>query len=139
MTLKGKDRYLSHNLSPSMDSSVSRQDGPGQDLHLGPSNAQPSSHRGQGQKRKNHRAGRKKRHRRQSFAASIDDGVGLDQGPRGVSDQNLFGGRDHNANRRGRNLSNASFDSEALLDHRYGPCRQCLGTDLDDLFTLTIP
>ncbi|TVY68853.1 putative metal ion transporter [Lachnellula suecica] len=58
-------------------------------------------------KKRNHRGGKKKRSRKQSFAASTEDG---NSHPRpGESFYRL----------QGRNLSNTSIESEALLDHRY--------------------
>ena len=78
---------------------------------------------GVGRKRKGHRGGKKKRGRRQSFA--IDDPeVTLEEAPR--SSQNVGGTPSSRIadpfNRLyqsgGRNLSSASLDSEALLDHR---------------------
>jgi hypothetical protein len=65
-----------------------------------------------GKKRKNHRGGKKKRQRRKSFAFIDDDddnGSQADAG--GTSGEGLY--RIPSAN-----LSGASFDSEALLDHR---------------------
>lgn len=68
-------------------------------------------------KKKKHRAGKKRRHRRQSFAAPSEDlpmqpahdllNVPGQQGNRPP----FYGG--------GRNLSLTSLESEALLDHRY--------------------
>ena len=78
---------------------------------------------GLGRKRKGHRGGKKKRGRRQSFA--IDDSEPIpDDAPRSSQD---VGGTPSSRipdpfNRlyqsSGRNLSSASLDSEALLDHR---------------------
>lgn len=64
-------------------------------------------------KKKNRRAGRKKRQRKMSFAAppeDVESGSGLPAaGTSSVGDGFYM---------RGRNLSNTSIDSEALLDHR---------------------
>ena len=68
-------------------------------------------------KKRNHRGGKKKRTRRQSFALSTEDGSGMPESSQRKS-------RAHEAARssfyriRGANLSDASIDSEALLDHR---------------------
>jgi magnesium transporter len=70
-------------------------------------------------KRRNHRAGKKKRVRKQSFAASTEDGHGMPE-----NSQSYRAGNSENAARasfyrlQGRNLSNTSIESEALLDHR---------------------
>lgn len=71
-----------------------------------------------GKKRKNHRGGKKKRQRRKSFAI-IDDDENHSQAGIGGSGQPLY-------QIPSANLSGASIDSEALLDHRcvnfhYGP------------------
>jgi magnesium transporter len=75
-----------------------------------------------GRRKRNHRAGKKKRTRKQSFAApSEEDGSGL---PGTSQDRN----NEHNAARASfyrlqeGNLSNTSMESEALLDHRYICC-----------------
>ncbi|QSZ34023.1 hypothetical protein DSL72_005603 [Monilinia vaccinii-corymbosi] len=68
-------------------------------------------------KRNNHRGGKNKRPRRQSFAASTEDGNGLVETStaqrvaqsQSASRSNFY---------RGRNLSATSIESEALLDHR---------------------
>ncbi|KAF4632156.1 hypothetical protein G7Y89_g5963 [Cudoniella acicularis] len=70
-------------------------------------------------KKRNHRGGKKKRTRKQSFAASTEDGSGLTESP-----QTRSGDGSQNAARasfyrlHGRTLSNTSLESEALLDHR---------------------
>ncbi|KAE8449400.1 hypothetical protein EG329_008301 [Mollisiaceae sp. DMI_Dod_QoI] len=70
-------------------------------------------------KKRNHRGGKKKRTRKQSFAASTEDGSGLPE-----TSQSYGAGSSVNAARasfyrlQGRNLSNTSLESEALLDHR---------------------
>jgi len=70
-------------------------------------------------KKRNHRGGKKKRARKQSFAASTEDGSGMLETP-----QPHRNGQAESAARSsfyrldGRNLSNTSIESEALLDHR---------------------
>ncbi|KAF8848326.1 cora-domain-containing protein [Acephala macrosclerotiorum] len=70
-------------------------------------------------KKRNHRGGKKKRARKQSFAASTEDGHGMLD-----TSQSYRAGSTENAARasfyrlQGRNLSNTSIESEALLDHR---------------------
>ena len=69
-------------------------------------------------KRNNHRGGRKKRARRQSFAVSNDDGAGM---PPTSSSHHREGENTARASfyrLQGRNLSNTSIESDALLDHR---------------------
>ena len=76
-------------------------------------------------KRRNHRAGKKKRMRRQSFAAPPDN-LGDVEGSR--SAEMLEAPQPGNGRppffrlgqSGGRNLSQTSLDSQALLDHRYG-------------------
>jgi magnesium transporter len=70
-------------------------------------------------KKRNHRGGRKKRTRKQSFAVSTEDGSGMletsqshRRGPSESAVRNSF------YRLQGRNLSNTSIESEALLDHR---------------------
>lgn len=68
-------------------------------------------------KRNNHRGGKKKRTRRQSFAASIEDGNDMGEmstAQRIAQSQNTRGSSFY----RGRNLSTTSIESEELLDHR---------------------
>ncbi len=68
-------------------------------------------------KKRNHRGGKKKR-RKQSFAASTEDGSGMpdiSQPHRGESES---AARASFYRLQGRNLSNTSIESEALLDHR---------------------
>lgn len=69
-------------------------------------------------KKRNHRGGKKKRARRQSFAASIGDGSGMPETPQShVGDvQNAAKASFYRL--QGRNLSNTSLESESLLDHR---------------------
>lgn len=70
-------------------------------------------------KKKKKRGGKKRRPRRQSFAASGEDGSGmpdinqtnLDEAPRGAARESFY-------RVQGGNLSNTSIESEALLDHR---------------------
>lgn len=70
-------------------------------------------------KKRNHRGGKKKRARRQSFAASTEDGSEMPEAA-----QSSRHGQLQNAARssfyrvQGHNLSNTSLESEALLDHR---------------------
>lgn len=66
-------------------------------------------------KRKNHRGGKKKKQtRRKSFAGLAPDDVesGLDR------PEDMGTGREGFYSRPGRNASNTSLDSDALLDHR---------------------
>lgn len=68
-------------------------------------------------KKRNHRGGRKKRPRKQSFAASTEDGSGMPgRSNRGEPSQSAA--RDALYRLQGRNLSSTSLESEALLDHR---------------------
>lgn len=70
-------------------------------------------------KKRNHRGGKKKRNRRQSFAASTEDGSGIPeilQSRR--SGQGQSAARSSFYRLQGQNLSNTSLESEALLDHR---------------------
>ncbi|KAL2060274.1 hypothetical protein VTL71DRAFT_9669 [Oculimacula yallundae] len=67
-------------------------------------------------KKRNHRGGKKKR-RRQSFAASTEDGSGMPETSH--SRMNIdSAARDSFYRLQGRNNSNTSIESEALLDHR---------------------
>ena len=77
-----------------------------------------------GRKRRNHRAGKKKKNRRQSFAVTGDEG---DDGAAMRSSQDLLEQSRSTGTRppfyslgqsSGRNLSETSLDSEMLLDHR---------------------
>ena len=74
-------------------------------------------------KRKNHRAGKKKRNRRKSFGQR-DDGPSMD-GSRSqhslLDNVNSSNGRPpmYRLGQSGANLSDVSLDSQALLDHRY--------------------
>lgn len=68
-------------------------------------------------KRNNHRGGKKRRNRRQSFAGPSDNGSSMGE----ISQLNRAesrGVRDSFYIQHGRNLSNTSLESEALLDHR---------------------
>lgn len=67
-------------------------------------------------KKRNHRGGKKKR-RRQSFAASTEDGSGLPETSHRIGSQSAA--RESFYRVQGRNTSNTSLESEALLDHRY--------------------
>ncbi len=77
-------------------------------------------------KKRNHRGGKKKRARKQSFAPSTEDGSEMPE-----TSQSQRGGSSESAARasfyrlHGRNLSNTSIESEALLDHRYVPQISC--------------
>lgn len=70
-------------------------------------------------KKRNHRGGKKKRIRKQSFAVTSDDDVS------DVPESSQGRNREKSATRlsfpglQGRNLSNTSLESETLLDHRY--------------------
>jgi magnesium transporter len=71
-------------------------------------------------KKRNHRGGKKKRARKQSFAASTE-GSGMGE----ETSQSIRQAQSHSAARasfyrlQGRHASNTSIESEALLDHRY--------------------
>jgi magnesium transporter len=70
-------------------------------------------------KNRNQRGCKKKRARRQSFAASTEDGSGLPETPqshRQVYTQSAARASFYRL--QGRDLSNTSIESEALLDHR---------------------
>ena len=67
-------------------------------------------------KKRNHRGGKKKRARRQSFAASTEDGSGMPETPRQAQSQSAARASFYRL--QGRNISNTSIESEALLDHR---------------------
>ena len=88
-------------------------------------------------RRKGHRAGKKKRNRRQTFLASTGDGDREAMNP----NRNLQESQSPAPARPpfyrlgqsgGRNLSDASLDSNALLDHRY-PYVFCERHKLDHL------
>jgi magnesium transporter len=88
-------------------------------------------------KKKKRRAGKKKRNRRQSFAAPSDDSPM----PTVRSNHDLLNIPGHSGNSPpfyrgpgGRNLSETSLDSEALLDHRYENLHSLRqnGIDADD-------
>ena len=77
-------------------------------------------------RRRNHRGGKRKKGRRQSFAVTGDDrGDGnpstSNQGAREQSSLNAPMPPFYRLGQSGRNLSSASLDSEALLDHRDHP------------------
>lgn len=67
-------------------------------------------------KRGNHRGGKKKRTRKQSFAASTEDGSMPGMSSRGGASRNSA--MDALYRVQGRNASNTSLESDALLDHR---------------------
>lgn len=76
-----------------------------------------------GKRRKNHRGGKKKKNRRQSFLPSTEEG----DGEAAASNRNLQEPQTSTSARPpfyrlgqsgGRNLSETSLDSNALLDHR---------------------
>ena len=93
--------------------------GSSQDQGEGSSQAKP--------KRRKHRGGKKKRTRRQSFAAPSEDNSTLASISGDVSAENTAGRNRpsmpsntfYQLGRTGGNMSNTSLDSEALLDHRY--------------------
>ncbi|KAK3995371.1 putative metal ion transporter [Cladorrhinum sp. PSN332] len=64
-------------------------------------------------RRKNHRGGKKKKTRRKSFAVPPDEIA-----PSGADSEGIATSRENFYSRPGLNLSNASIDSDALLDHR---------------------
>ena len=77
-------------------------------------------------RRRNHRGGKRKKGRRQSFAVAGDgpgDGnpAASNQGVREQSGSNAPTPPFYRLGQSGRNLSSASLDSEALLDHRDHP------------------
>ena len=90
-----------------------------------------------GRRRKGHRAGKKKKNRRQTFLSSTGDGnmeamsssrnVQESQSPAPTRPPFYRLGQSG-----GRNLSDASLDSNALLDHRYSYIF-CEGHNLDFL------
>ena len=70
-------------------------------------------------KKRNHRGGKKKRARRQSFAASTEDGSGMAETPQSHRQaQSQSAARASFYRLQGRNASNTSLESAALLDHR---------------------
>ena len=72
-------------------------------------------------KKRSQKGAKKKRNRRQSFAAPSDDGAGLPEASQSrVEVQVQSGTRSNSFYRLQRNLSNTSIESETLLDHRYG-------------------
>jgi magnesium transporter len=82
----------------------------------------PSASQGAPKKKRSHRGGKKKRNRRQSFAVPSDDGSGLPETSQSRVDvHGQSGARSNSFYRLQRNLSSTSFESETLLDHRYGP------------------
>lgn len=92
-----------------------------QDLREDQSEAPPTS------KKRKHRGGRRKRNRRQSFAAPSEASDAMNP-PAGRSNHDLLNVPRPSAPQPpfyrlgqsgGRNLSNTSLESEALLDHRY--------------------
>ena len=73
-----------------------------------------------GARKRSHRGGKKKRNRRQSFAAPSDDGSGLPEASQSRVDVHIQGvARSNSFYRLQQNLSNTSIESETLLDHRY--------------------
>ena len=86
------------------------------------SNPSPSEQPAPVKKRKNHRAGRKTKGRRRSFAVPEEVGEhgdavhpNLDSHPHPATTRPHFYGFGHSG---GRALSESSMESEALLDHR---------------------
>ncbi|KAK4240027.1 cora-like Mg2+ transporter protein [Achaetomium macrosporum] len=73
----------------------------------------PSSSGHPARRRKNHRGGRKKKLRRKSFLVPAEE-IAQDS----VNSEGLDGEHRRFYSRPGRDLSNTSFESEALLDHR---------------------
>jgi len=76
-----------------------------------------------GKKRRNHRGGRKKKGRRQSFALgneeqSMQNPDRTTQDPNAASTSGTLRPPFYRLGQSGRNLSSASLDSQALLDHR---------------------
>ena len=92
-------------------------------------------------RRKNHRAGKKKKNRRQSFLPGVEEG-NMDPSR---SNQNLHDPQSAGLARPpfyrlgqsgGGNLSETSLDSQALLDHRYLNTMQCQAQDYHELTLL---
>lgn len=86
---------------------------------------EPGEQPAPGRRKRTHRAGRRRRNRRQSFAAPSDDAGNVDPAR---SNHDLLDVPISSAARPpfyrlgqsgGGNLSNTSLESEALLDHRY--------------------
>lgn len=78
------------------------------------SKAQPPT-----KKKRNHRGGKKKRTRKQSFALTNEDGPESPEASRSrVGEDSQSVARASYYRLQGRNHSNTSLDSEALLDHR---------------------
>lgn len=77
-----------------------------------------------GRKRRNHRAGKKKKNRRQSFAIGEDETVdreAMRSNPDLLDQSHTPGARQpfyRLGQSGGRNMSETSLDSQALLDHR---------------------
>lgn len=70
-------------------------------------------------KKRNHRGGKKKRPRRQSFAVTDEEGSRMLENPHDSrSGQSQSAARSSFYRIQGSNLSNTSLESEALLDHR---------------------
>src|ERR1700728_3638214 len=81
----------------------------------------PAAAQGAVRRKRSHKGGKKKRNRRQSFAAPSDDGSGLPEASQSRAEVHVqIGGRSNSFYRLQRNLSNTSIESETLLDHRYG-------------------
>lgn len=81
----------------------------------------PAAAQGAARKKRSHRGGKKKRNRRQSFAAPLDDGSGLPEASQSRAEVHLQSvARSNSFYRLRHNLSNTSIESETLLDHRYG-------------------
>lgn len=75
--------------------------------------ASSSANNGPARTKKSHRGGKKKRSRRKSFVAEPED-----MPEDGVSQPSVNAARETFYSLHGRNMSNTSIDSEALLDHR---------------------
>ena len=96
-------------LDSSRDPSATTITGPSSGAAPGPAAEQ------QPPRRRRHRAGKKKRHRRKSFAVAHDDSQ--DEAVPEESREG-FDARGPFYSMHGRSLSNASLDSQELLDHR---------------------
>jgi len=83
-------------------------------------------------RKRTHRGGKKKRNRRQSFAAPLDDTSTADPARPNHDLLDVPGSSTTRppfykvGQSGGRNLSSTSLDSEALLDHRYGYCNTAI-------------
>lgn len=80
-------------------------------------------------RKRNHRGGKKKRTRKQSFAVSAEDGSGMPERPQSRTGQSKSASRSNFYSLQGHNLSNTSIESEELLDHRWDNARLIIGVN----------